>query len=500
MTPMNGRTVPIAAIALAGALVLAACSRSEGADKAGGAGAPATLRLATMEGQGAPYAAGVEEFARQVEDVSDGALRVEIVWDAAVEYFGGYGLGADQKVAGLVQSGELDMALIPARAWDELGVTGLQALQAPFLVSDEELVGRIVQGEMADEMLSGLADVGVVGLALLPDSLRHPVGFQKPFLTLEDFAGATIRTPPSGASFQILEALGAEPVDVGPDFPDRVASGEIVGAESAFAWAGGTLPVPGVITANITFFPKVNTLVANSEAYAALSDQHRSALEEAAASALASTLETGPSEADWAEQYCEIGGDIAFAAERDVAALEQAAAPVSAALEATPQTKAFIERIRTMKVEVPGTSGPAVKACETSGDAPTPTVDAETAAFPEGSYRVEYTAEFLVEQGMEPIRADQEAGIATLTFSDGRWLHRVHDGREECGGIYSVDAGRISLVHDVAQCGAPAGALILSATWTRGDGELRFSNIRSGLGEDPFAEAYWGGKPWTKIG
>ena len=40
-----------------------------------------TLKMATMEGRGAPYADSVEEFARQVEQLSDGSLRLQIIWE-----------------------------------------------------------------------------------------------------------------------------------------------------------------------------------------------------------------------------------------------------------------------------------------------------------------------------------------------------------------------------------------------------------------------------------
>src|SRR5215210_8633280 len=135
---------------LAGAalcVVMAACgSRS---DKSGGDAALTTLRMATIEDKGAPFTENVEEFARQVEDLSGGKLRVKIVWGAEVALLGAPGPRPEQDVAALIQKGELDLGLIPARAWDELGVSSLQALQAPFLVSTEELVEDVLQSEVA---------------------------------------------------------------------------------------------------------------------------------------------------------------------------------------------------------------------------------------------------------------------------------------------------------------------------------------------------------------
>src|SRR5215203_3745131 len=202
------RSLSVLSSALAAAaLSLSGAACSSETDKSGGDAAPTTtLKLATPEARGAPYGDSVLEFARQVKQLSDGSLRVQIIWDGAEQFLGGYGPRADQDMAGLVQSGKLASALIPARAWDELGVTSLQALQAPFLVSTEELVEQIVQGEPAEEMLAGLDKAGVVGLTLLPEGLRHPAGFARPLLTPEDFAGARIRVPLSNASYRLMKA------------------------------------------------------------------------------------------------------------------------------------------------------------------------------------------------------------------------------------------------------------------------------------------------------
>jgi TRAP-type C4-dicarboxylate transport system substrate-binding protein len=327
-------------------------------------------------------------------------VRVDIVWSGAVEYLGKFGPRADQKVAGLVQNGKLDLGLIPARAWDELGVTSLQALQAPFLVSSEDLVEQVVEAEPAAEMLAGLDKAGVVGLALLPEGLRHPVGFARPFLAPDDFAGATIRALPSNASYRLLEALGAKPVDIEPDtFSAAVANGEITGAESGFAWAG-TLPSPNTFTANITFYPKLNALVANKESFGRLSDEQREILRKAATKALRHVARTAPTEAETAAVYCRNGGAIAFTSPGDVAALERAAQPVYEALQADPQTKRLIEQIRAMKDQLSVRPGASAVACKSpNGGKVPPSMESGQAEFPEGVYRTELIPKELIEQG-----------------------------------------------------------------------------------------------------
>jgi len=484
----------LSSILAAATLSLSGVACSAESDKSGGDAAPTTtLKMATMEGRGAPYADGVLEFARQVEQLSDGSLRLQIIWEGAENLLGVYGPRAEQEVAGLVQSGKLAAALIPARAWDELGVTSLQALQAPFLVSTEELVDQIVQGEPAEEMLTGLENAGVVGLALLPEGLRHPVGFARPLLTLEDFAGAKISAPLSKASYRLLEALAAKPVELyGVDRSQAAERGELVGAESGFAW-GVDLPA-GTFTANVTFYPKVNAIVVNDETFSDLSNEHREILRKAAANTLSHTLRNSPSEQNRAEVYCRNGGTIAFASKADVAELERAAEPVYEALEADPQTKDLIAQFRQMRADSSGARVALPEGCAAaSSDRPSTSAGSVPSEFPEGVYRVERSAQYLIGKGMDPQKAYELAGIVTLTFENNRWRDHGEGAEEDCVGVYSVEAGRISLRQDRAECGEPAGTLVMSARWTFEDGKLRFFDVQRG---HPLE---WGSKPWTKI-
>ena len=102
-------------------------------------------------------------FAREVEALSDRKLRIKLVWKAA-----GMARAWDQRVARKVIAGDLDMGMIPARAWDTEGVTSMRALHAPFLVTSDELAREVVTDDLADEMLAGLDELGLVGLALIP--------------------------------------------------------------------------------------------------------------------------------------------------------------------------------------------------------------------------------------------------------------------------------------------------------------------------------------------
>src|SRR5712691_5304670 len=185
---MNGaRVLPLLAVAL-----LAGCS-SSAADKAGGSRATTVLTVADSNGIDQSDTTAIQHFARQVAKRSGGSLRIHITYQAA----GSSTPYIEERVIRSVQAGRYDLGWIGARAWDEVGVNSLRALQAPFLITSTRLLDRVATSPVAREMLASLSSRHVVGLALVPDFLRHPIGITRKLTSPTDFAGARIRIQPS---------------------------------------------------------------------------------------------------------------------------------------------------------------------------------------------------------------------------------------------------------------------------------------------------------------
>ena len=101
--------------------------------------------------------------------------------------------------------------LAPSRAWESQGVTTFRALQAPFLVTDEALLRRIVSGPIGAEILRGTDRIGVIGLALLPDALAgRSAAARSRSLAICAGPGSESSTQPRPPP--ALRALGAIPV------------------------------------------------------------------------------------------------------------------------------------------------------------------------------------------------------------------------------------------------------------------------------------------------
>jgi TRAP-type C4-dicarboxylate transport system substrate-binding protein len=476
------RHVTVLAVALAVPL-LAGCVGDDQASKAGGSDGPVTLRIGTDDPEDRPSAAQIEEFARRVDKLSGGDLRIEPVWRAA-----GVGVSDwDQRVARMVKSGELDMGLIPSRAWDTEGVTSLRALNTPFLITSDELVAEVVAGGLAAEMLAGLEEAGVVGLALFPEGLRHPFGYKAALRGPEDYRGKAIRSPTSKTVSALLEALGAEPTD------EEVSVDTQGGMESSYS-----LEPPGTAAGNVTFFPKTNALVIGDEVFEGLDERQRDVLRKAAAGTRGWAIETTPSDAEAARAHCERGNAVVLVGDEDIAALEKAAAPVIAGLERDDQTRRLIDRIRDLRrqttvsatapVRCGNPGGPAAGGGDRSAPA-----GADHPSTLAGVYRFEVTEEDLRAEGVtDPGLIAENVGIQTWTIADGGWCWEQKapnpvNNPDDCGA-YEVSGDRFTIYF-------PDGASETHRWQLTPEGDLRFD--ATGV-EDPVGRAI-AARPWKRI-
>jgi TRAP-type C4-dicarboxylate transport system substrate-binding protein len=460
-------------------LVATGCSGTGSGDRttraAGAAAAEVvvTVRVGTDDVPGRPAAEQIQHFADRVAELSEGSIAVEPVWQAA---------GAanprpdwDQQVARLAMSGELDGALVPARAWDTEGVDAFRPLHAPFLVDSHELLAQVLTSDLAERMMRGLDGSGVVALAILPEGLRHPFAFEDPLLGPADYEGAVLRVPSSATAEALFEAWGARTDD------DQVDRAQHDGVESGFVLNPG-----GVATANVTPFPKANVLVLNEQTMDALAEADREILAQAAADTRTWALESFPTESALADEFCAAGGVVVHASEEDLGALQEAAAPVVADIRSSSVEAAeVIDAIAALKATVPPAQ-----------PAPPCGVQAETGASGEeaavnGVYRMDVTADYMLSVWPDTPQSliDNNVGTWTISLNDGR--HYVH-GAEFTdivdGGTYRVEGSRVSFLW-----GDSTTPEVLE--WSRGaDGSLSFTAVNV---PEQFMFVY--GRPWMLL-
>ncbi|MFT4109336.1 TRAP transporter substrate-binding protein [Propionicimonas sp.] len=358
-------------------------------------GDPITLSIGTDDSPGVPSAEAISHFVDGVKTLSGGLITIEPKWHAE-----GDGPEWDQKVAALVRTGDLDLALGPTWAWDVLGVHSFEPIQTPFLIDSDGLAGKVVADpELAGDLMAGLPDAGVHGVSLWPEGLRHPFGFEKPLTSPEDFAGKLFRSPKSDASSRLFEAYGATTTDDDPD------ATRMVGSHAEYA-----LRPNGIGAVNVTFFPKVNVLYANQTRWEGLGAGAQSVLARAAAATQDWAIGRA-SDVDAGTEFCSDGSRTLVAATDDqVNALVAKARPVIDAV-----TKAHPDVVAAITALKGGLPAPTYAAtCDGAADIPT-----TLAGIPNGTYRKKITEQDLAAAGLN--NDDGTSGVWTLVVNSGHW-------------------------------------------------------------------------------
>jgi TRAP-type C4-dicarboxylate transport system substrate-binding protein len=436
---MRARTRWFLAITLAVAMI-GACTNtavpvtsSDPGAKAGGKAGPIAITVADSQPNSKPSNLPLAEFKRQVEKLSGGSITVTVLTDASPD---ADPPGSDGPVIDKVKSGAFQMAVVPARAWSEAGVTSLKALQAPFLFESDEHVAAVVNdAAITKDLFSGFEGSGVTGLTLFPESLRHLFSFGQPMLTPADVKGRTIRAISSLETTALIEALGGTTIDPpGDTYQQGVADETIHGTDSGFTLAtGGNPSATATATGNVALYTKVMTLVINSALWSSLDDSQRAIITTASDATRAWAIANQTKDAEAAAKFCAAGGTVVLADAPGIAAFRAAEAPIYAALEADPATKRAIDAIRARAT---GSMAASVKACKPPIDAST--VVPEPGNLPNGIYRIEYTDAYLQSWGVTDI--NYQHGIWTYRLKDGHWtIDQVADDiTDHLEGIYQV--------------------------------------------------------------
>jgi hypothetical protein len=303
-----------------------------------------------------------------------------------------------------------------------MGIDSFQALQAPFLIDNYPLEQKVLDSGIPRQMLAGLSQHGMVGLAVLPGPLRRPLGFTRRLVDASSYQGARIAIRPSQLDANIFWVLGAIPVT----YYRTTGPGSVAGltgmenyAEGADAGAG----VPSaVLTGNVVFAPLPNVLFMNSRAVGSLTSSQRRVLARAAAKALKAGIYDGNDTASVAD-LCRRGMTVVSASPADLAGLLAAVQPVYRTLDANPATRAFISEITAMRQATGGAPDSVICPAASAGGAAT------TAAELQGTWQVSYTEGELAAAGdPDSVSAQGNWGAFTLTFRNNQYSSLLTGG------------------------------------------------------------------------
>ena len=453
--------------------------------KSGAAIAPLTLHslLPTPTGNHQPGDDLLEAIGRVVKANSSGEVTI-----ATKPPVGSDDLPGD--VLAQVRDGRIDVGIVRASRFALAGVTTFQALQAPFIIDNEVLAERVAADPIADEMMHGLDKLGVVGLAVVPSGLRHPIAYNRQLVSLADYQGAMINTTPSSEVAALIAGFGATPdYSVGDERLAKVADGSLTGIETSLWQDVGIYPA--TLTGNVVFYSKFDVVIINKTRFDALSDAQRSALQDAVETASPAALAGRMPESEAAKDWCRVRSSrVALATAQDLADLHAAAAPVRTALERDPFTKRMVDRILELSA---GTAQVDVRACEPPGGTDVMIEPHGDQSVIDGVWRLQVDYDALVAADIPGTFPQSDEGVWNFDLKAGRGTATAAHG-SECGIAYFIDGARISLSFEAdptKQCGGllagtferHGDALTLSFTDAASAGDVKYNRafFRNGL-------------------
>lgn len=163
------------------------------------------LRLADNQPEGYPTVIGDREFARLVEERTNGRIKIEV-------YPGGI-LGDEPSTIEQAQFGAIDFvrtSISPMANFEP----AMNALMLPFLYPSGDFMFQVLESEIGERIIKGLEAHGLVGLTWYDAGARSFYTRNKVVRRPEDLAGLRIRVQESPLYMDLVRALGASPTPI----------------------------------------------------------------------------------------------------------------------------------------------------------------------------------------------------------------------------------------------------------------------------------------------
>lgn len=200
---------------------------AEGSKEQGGAASKTqqiVLRLAETHPAGYPTTEGDMEFARLVEERTNGRIRVEVYPSSQ--------LGEERAAIEQVQFGAIDFTRVSVSPLASFS-RNFDALQMPYLYRDADHMWKVLNGEIGQEFLDSLAPANFVGLTFYDGGSRNFYNSRREVRSVADLRGLKIRVQESELMLGLVRSLGATPTPMAfGEVYSALQTGVIDGAEN----------------------------------------------------------------------------------------------------------------------------------------------------------------------------------------------------------------------------------------------------------------------------
>lgn len=186
-----------------------------------------TLNLAENQAEGYPTTLADYEFARLVNERTDGRIKIEV-------YSGGTIYGEETGAIEALQIGDLAFSRVSSSPVASY-VPALNVIQLPYLYRSGEHMWNVLNGEIGQKMLNDIqaSGSGLVGLCYYDAGSRNFYS-KKGIYSVDDMKGLKIRVQNNAMMVRMVELLGANGV-TGIGFNDvysAIQQGTVDGAEN----------------------------------------------------------------------------------------------------------------------------------------------------------------------------------------------------------------------------------------------------------------------------
>ncbi len=166
--------------------------------------AEVTMKLAHDHMVGSPFQKSAEYMKEQIETNSNGRIKVEI--------YPAQQLGSAREMIEGMQMGTIEAVLVPTAKFGGFDQT-LNLCDMPFLFPNEDVLWQVLEGEVGQEAMAGLQDIGILGVQYWAEGFKY-ITANKEIKTLEDMKGLKMRTMEAPIIMGMFSAWGANPVPI----------------------------------------------------------------------------------------------------------------------------------------------------------------------------------------------------------------------------------------------------------------------------------------------
>ncbi|MEL7564476.1 MAG: TRAP transporter substrate-binding protein [Dehalobacterium sp.] len=182
----------------------APAENQESTDTAADSGKKIVLKLGHDHMVSSPFQKSAEKFKELVEERSNGRIEVQI--------YPAQQLGSSREMIEGMQMGTVEMTLLPTAKFGGFDQR-LTLVDLPFLFPNEEVLWKVLDGDIGKEIMSGLDQIGIKGLAFYAEGFKAFTA-NKPIHKPDDFKGLKIRTMEAPVIMGQYKAWGANPVPI----------------------------------------------------------------------------------------------------------------------------------------------------------------------------------------------------------------------------------------------------------------------------------------------